>query len=72
MNKYIGNVLEIIYIDSKGKVSQRRIDVRSIRNDILIAFCHQRRAQRAFRISNILAHKRVLPVSREKLHENIC
>lgn len=55
LNKYLGRTVEIIYQGSKGDITQRRIEVRSISAGIVKAYCLQRNAQRLFRIDNILA-----------------
>jgi predicted DNA-binding transcriptional regulator YafY len=57
---YINNSLEknkiirIIY-DNKGIITERDIQVLSIKNDKIIAFCYLRKNKRTFIIENILA-----------------
>jgi predicted DNA-binding transcriptional regulator YafY len=55
MNKYIGRVVEIIYLDRLGKVTQRKIEVRAIQGRVVRAYCLQQRAPRVFVIDRILA-----------------
>jgi predicted DNA-binding transcriptional regulator YafY len=54
-NKYIGHTVEIIYEDRHGKLSQRRIVVRSVTNGTIVAYDLSRQAIRAFRHERILA-----------------
>ncbi len=53
----IGRVYGIVYIDAKGKQSQRRITIKSLtpqESDLLVrAYCHERHAARAFKASRI-------------------
>lgn len=53
--KYIGRVVEIIYIGNNDEITQRRIEVRSVTGVVLKAYCLERKAPRVFRIENILA-----------------
>jgi predicted DNA-binding transcriptional regulator YafY len=55
MNKYIGRVVEIIYLDRSGKITQRKIEVRAIQGRVVRAYCLQQRAPRVFVIDRILA-----------------
>lgn len=55
MEKYIGRVVEIIYLGRDNRITQRCIEVREVQDRIIKAFCLQRRAPRVFRIENILA-----------------
>ncbi len=55
MTKYIGRVVEIIYLDRSGRFSRRKVQVRDVRNGIVRAFCITSGAPRTFRIENILA-----------------
>ncbi|WP_247681503.1 hypothetical protein [Paenibacillus sp. Marseille-P2973] len=56
VEKYIGKLLEIIYIDRAGNVSQRRIEVHAVKGDLVRATCLKTGEPRAFRKSNILAY----------------
>jgi predicted DNA-binding transcriptional regulator YafY len=48
-------LVEIIYIDRLGQISQRRIKLHSINNEQIKAYCFARRSIRSFFINNILA-----------------
>ncbi|CAG7658885.1 hypothetical protein PAECIP111802_07202 [Paenibacillus allorhizosphaerae] len=55
-----GRTVEIIYIGGDNRITQRRIEVRSIKGEIVKAFCLERQAPRAFQLSRILAvHEQV-------------
>jgi predicted DNA-binding transcriptional regulator YafY len=53
--KYIGQVIEIVYMDQSGKITQRRIEVNSIRNGLIRATCLKTGSPRTFRLDNVLA-----------------
>lgn len=55
LRKYIGRIVEIIYVGKDNEITQRRIEVRSIDGSSVRAYCLQRKAPRVFRIENILA-----------------
>jgi len=55
--KYIGQRLEIVYMDRTGKITQRKIEVRSIRGQLVRATCLMTGGPRTFRMENILAWK---------------
>lgn len=57
--RYIGQIIEIVYLDSKGKITQRQIEVKAIRDGIVRATCLRTGSPRAFRKENILAWKPV-------------
>ncbi|MDB5055756.1 MAG: hypothetical protein JWM44_3806 [Bacilli bacterium] len=63
IEKYVGHTVEIIYFDSKGAITQRQIEVRSIKGAAVKAYCLEQHAPRIFRIENILA---VMPVVRKR------
>lgn len=50
-----GAVLEMIYQDNKGNLSQRRIKVISVNEVSFRAYCYNRKQQRSFKLSNILS-----------------
>ncbi|RJG21011.1 hypothetical protein [Paenibacillus thiaminolyticus] len=54
---YIGSTIEIIYEDRHGTITQRRIVVRNIREDVLHATCLAARGWRPFRLERILSWK---------------
>ncbi|TDF93753.1 hypothetical protein [Paenibacillus piri] len=47
--------VEIIYLGTGGRITQRRIKIRQIRDGVAKAYCWQRKAPRTFKIENILA-----------------
>ncbi|WP_433947045.1 hypothetical protein [Paenibacillus sp. SN-8-1] len=55
MEKYIGEIVEIIYLDAAGKITQRKIEVHGIRNGLVRSKCLQSGQPRAFKLDNILA-----------------
>lgn len=61
MDKYIGRIINIIYLDRNGQFSQRRIRVISVKDDLVQAHDYTRQAPRVFRRENILA---VQPVAK--------
>ena len=50
-----GHVVEIIYVSDSGRITQRKIRIKSIENGIVRAYCLQQRGPRVFKIENILA-----------------
>ncbi|MBY0122127.1 hypothetical protein [Bacillus sp. S/N-304-OC-R1] len=50
-----GELLEMIYQDCKGSISQRGIKVLSVKEESFRAYCYIRKQQRTFKISNILS-----------------
>ncbi|MFD1885309.1 hypothetical protein [Paenibacillus wenxiniae] len=52
---HIGELLEIVYIDQAGKLSQRRIEIKHIRNGLVYADCLRSGEPRTFKLENILA-----------------
>ncbi|MFD2924148.1 hypothetical protein [Halobacillus naozhouensis] len=61
LNRAVGQnqKLEMIYLDSKGEMSQRIVRVVHVREDDLLAFCNSRRKVRTFKKENILSIARV-------------
>ena len=55
IDKYVGQIVEIIYLDRNGHISQRKIEVWSIKDSSVKAYCLENRAPRIFMIENILA-----------------
>jgi predicted DNA-binding transcriptional regulator YafY len=55
IDKYVGREIEIIYLDRKGKFTQRTIHVISIKCGKVKAICSVRNSIRIFNIENILA-----------------
>lgn len=57
--------VDMIYLAKDGEVSQRRIKVLQINEELFRAYCYLRRSNRTFKIDNILA---LVPViSRERV-----
>jgi predicted DNA-binding transcriptional regulator YafY len=54
MHKYIGQVIEIIYLAQSGKFSQRKIEVLAIQGETVKAYCLQSRAPRIFRMDSAI------------------
>ncbi|MBN6889885.1 putative DNA-binding transcriptional regulator YafY [Cytobacillus horneckiae] len=50
-----GEELEMIYLDNKGNISQRRIKVLSVYDESFRTYCYVRRQQRTFKTCNILS-----------------
>jgi len=59
--KYTGRYVEIIYMATDGRLTQRTIFVHGVRNGIVRAFCMTSQAPRSFRADAILAWQ---PVAR--------
>lgn len=59
MEKDIGRTMDIIYVDSKGRFSKRRITVNAVSNGQVRAYDHTRGAFRTFKTSGILAREPV-------------
>ena len=55
MQKYIGQIVEIIYMDRIGRITQRVVEVRLVSGGVIKAHCLTQNAPRIFRIENILA-----------------
>lgn len=60
MLRYVGEMVEIIYLGNDGSMTQRRIAVRSVERGRVTAFCFQRQAPRVFKLENILAVQQVV------------
>jgi predicted DNA-binding transcriptional regulator YafY len=50
-----GNPIELIYLDSRNRITKRVVRLLSIENDVAKAYCYTRRAPRTFQLGNILA-----------------
>lgn len=50
-----GEMLEMIYQDNKGNISQRRIKVLAVGEESFRAYCYARRQQRTFLIRHVLS-----------------
>ncbi|MEJ9219413.1 hypothetical protein P4H46_14640 [Paenibacillus glucanolyticus] len=58
MRKYIGEVIEIIYMDRKGKITQRKVEVLAVRDGRVRAKCLHSGSPRVFLESSILSMQR--------------
>ncbi|TGB04675.1 hypothetical protein [Halobacillus salinus] len=47
--------LEMIYLDSKGNMSQRQVRVVKVNGNQVLAYCYARKQVRSFKLSNILS-----------------
>lgn len=54
-SKMANQPVDIIYMDQKGKITQRTIFVKRIEDNQVIAYCTFREKQRTFDLENILA-----------------
>ncbi|MEM5014558.1 hypothetical protein WKH57_28005 [Niallia taxi] len=48
-------VLEMIYQNNKGELSQRRIQVIKVSEESFSAYCFTRKQQRTFKVNNVLS-----------------
>ena len=55
MDKYIGKIVEIIYLDRNQKITQRQIRVNEISDGIVKAYCMFSKSARTFKLENVLA-----------------
>ncbi|MEK3915187.1 hypothetical protein [Paenibacillus sp. FSL H7-0331] len=55
MQRYIGQRVEIMYMNKQGAITQRFIEVRSIKNNYVCAYCFTQKGLRVFKQDNILA-----------------
>ncbi|WP_082726796.1 hypothetical protein [Paenibacillus riograndensis] len=55
MKMAAGQTIEIVYVDKAGKITQRRIEVKGIRDGRIRATCLTTGAPRVFLAANILA-----------------
>ncbi len=54
MDRYIGKVVQLIYIDRYHQVSIKDIRIISVKNDTLKAYCFTANAHRVFNVNNIV------------------
>ncbi len=64
MERYVGHIIEMIYLDIDNKTKRQRMEVLKVENGIVKAFCHQRQSLRMIKSENILAVKMVSVSSR--------
>ncbi|GIO60487.1 hypothetical protein ACTHSJ_11995 [Paenibacillus cellulositrophicus] len=53
--KYVGQTVEIVYLDQAGNITQRKIEVKEMRGNTVRAVCLKTGAPRTFRRDRILA-----------------
>jgi len=53
--KYVGWTLEIVYIDRKRNITQRKIKVWSVNGDLVKGYCFSKNSPHLFKLENILA-----------------
>ena len=58
-------LVELMYMDSKGKISQRRVKVLRIQGDTFQVFCFKRNAKRTFIMDSVLAFVPIIHKERE-------
>ena len=58
-------LVEVMYMDSKGNISKRRVKVLKIQGDTFQGFCFKRNAKRTFIIDNVLAFVPIIHKERE-------
>ncbi|QWU18234.1 hypothetical protein [Paenibacillus sophorae] len=51
----VGQTIEIVYMDRSGKITQRKIEVKGIKDGSIRATCLVTGAPRVFLVANILA-----------------
>ncbi|WP_211745393.1 hypothetical protein [Paenibacillus sp. Marseille-Q4541] len=56
-HKYVGKVVEIVYLDRLGKVTQRNIEIHRIYNGKIHSTCLHSGAPRTFSEENVLAFR---------------
>lgn len=59
MRKYVGKVIEIIYMDRRGMITQRKIEVLAVKDGRVRAKCLQSGSPRLFLESNILSMRAI-------------
>ncbi|NHN34797.1 hypothetical protein [Paenibacillus agricola] len=55
LSRYVGQQVEIVYIDKPNVITQRFIEIHSIKNNFLCAYCFTKKRLRVFSLQNILA-----------------
>lgn len=55
LTKYIGEIVEIVYMDRSNQLTQRRIEIKHIRKGLVYADCMRTGSPRTFREDQILA-----------------
>jgi hypothetical protein len=55
LEKYVGRLVTIVYIDRNNRISQRTIQIHSVRNGVIRAYCMTSGGPRIFHVCNVLA-----------------
>lgn len=50
-----GDIIQLIYLDHSGRLTQRYVRVITISDDLLVGYCYYRRKPRSFARKNILS-----------------
>lgn len=61
-------VMDMIYMDSSGKITKRRVQVFRITGDSFQAYCFLRGSKRTFKVDNVLA---AVPIAENKFNHAI-
>lgn len=59
IDRYVGRVVDIVYMDRKGKITQRRIDIKEVVGGRIRAHCFKSNGPRVFAVENVLAFELV-------------
>ncbi|NBD25037.1 hypothetical protein [Paenibacillus glycinis] len=59
IDRYIGRVVNIVYIDKKGRITQRRIEIKAVVDGHIRAHCFKSKGPRVFAVENVLAFELV-------------
>lgn len=68
MRMGVGQIIEIVYIDKAGKITQRIIEIKGMRAGVIRATCLTSGAPRVFRADQILAWQQA-KVDQAKIHQ---
>ncbi|WP_144933248.1 hypothetical protein [Paenibacillus sp. 32O-W] len=55
IRKYVGQTIEMIYLDRHSRFTKRRVKIKSVDGQIVRAYCLEQQGPRVFRQENILA-----------------
>ncbi|HET7628082.1 MAG TPA: hypothetical protein VFK44_06790 [Bacillales bacterium] len=50
-----GDIVQMIYMDGQGRLSERYVRVLAVTEDLFTAYCYYRRRPRTFAVRNVLA-----------------
>ena len=59
IDKYVGCIVKIVYIDRHNKISERNIEVKVVRDGYIRARCLAANGPRVFAVNNVLAYELV-------------